>query len=174
MAYFTALPVPPHIATALQALTPVIPGATYTHINDFHLTLKYLSIPTPDVLETVTNQCASTPLTQPLPITLTHLHVFQKDDLHFLVALTENPPALHQLHLQQEAAATALGIAPYAFPSFIPHITLASYPPQTLEVSTHPLNLSFSANTFTLYQSSRSHGTGVGRYTPLQSFSLHP
>ncbi len=173
MAYFTALPVPSEVTQILQTIRPNLKDANWTHPDDYHLTLKYFGEPSPEVLEHVLKLLAAGEWSA-LEIRPLKLHIFELPDLHFLVVMTERTEPLYDLHKLQEAAATAQGIAPYVFPEFMPHITLASYPPQSVDISMFE-NITipnFTADTMTLYKSNKPHGTGVGRYQALKQFPL--
>jgi RNA 2',3'-cyclic 3'-phosphodiesterase len=173
MAYFTALPVPPEVTQVLQTIRPNLKDANWTHPDDYHLTLKYYGEPSPDVLENI-QQLMREGEWPALEIRPLKLHVFERPDRHFLVLRTERTAPLHDLHKLQEAAATAQGIAPYVFPEFIPHITLASYAPQSVDFSMFEniTILAYIADKMTFYKSNKPHGTGVGRYQSLKHFPL--
>ena len=171
MSFFTALPVPPQVSQQLASLRTDIPQVKWMHEEDYHLTLKYLGTPDTETLAQLQPEFSNLRI-EPLTINLTTLTVFKKPNLHVMVLTAEVSPELQTLHEAHEDIAITHGIEPHSFPSYIPHVTLASYAPELeYTLQNHMANqalklpLSFTTPTVNLYASAGAHGTGIHRYS---------
>lgn len=173
MAYFTALPVPPEVIQTLQTIRPALTYATWVHPDDYHLTLAYLGDPAPEALTEFWHNI-SMRVHPSQTIWLNRLHLFRTHNGCVLVLLAEVIPELEALHADHVQTARSTGIDVHTFPQYMPHVTLASFPEQVvnLEDVMLPAMPTYDVRSVTLYKSHKPHGTGVGRYDVVQTYPL--
>jgi len=173
MAYFTALSIPPEITALLKTIRPALTDATWMHPDDYHLTLAYLGEPSSDICNLFW-QNISKRIHPSQTIQLKQLHVFRNVTGCVLVLLADVMVELEALHVDHVQTARLAGIDVHTFPAFMPHVTLASFPVQVLNMEDLALQSlpAWTAGEVTLYKSNKPHGTGVGRYEALESYLL--
>ncbi len=173
MAYFTALAVPPEVSALLETIRPTLADATWVHPDDYHLTLAYLGEPSPDI-RNLFWQNMSKRIHPSQTIQLNQLHVFRNAKGCVLVLLADVMVELEALHVDHVQTARLSGIDVHTFPQFMPHVTLASFPVQVLNLKglALPSLPAWQAEEVTLYKSNKPHGTGVGRYEAIGRYPL--
>lgn len=164
---FTALAVPPEIATALTPFQGGLAGARWIERQDFHVTLRFLGDVERTVAEDFFDLLGEMRQRGPLTVTLEGVGVFGGSKPRAILAAVHPSPDLLDLQAEQERLARRAGLAPETR-RFTPHITLArlrreaSPEAVAMYLSQGPVfpPLSFTADRVTVYSARDSTGGG--------------
>jgi 2'-5' RNA ligase len=120
---FTALEIPPAVATHLSLLRGGLPGARWIDPENYHLTLRFIG----DIDERTADEIAHAldrVYRPPFRLTLSGLDCFSGRAPHSIFVRVEPTPALTDLQAEHERIIQRLGL-PAESRRYTPHITLA-------------------------------------------------
>ena len=164
---FTALAVPPDIATALAAYQGGLPGARWIEQGDFHVTLRFLGDVERTMAEDFLDRLGEMRSRAPLTVTLDGLGVFGGGKPRAILATVHPSPEIVDLQDEQERLARRAGLDPETR-RFTPHVTLARLRREAhqeavaMYLSQAPIftPLTFTADRVTVYSARESTGGG--------------
>ncbi len=120
---FTALELPPQVASHLASLQGGLPGARWIAPADFHVTLRFIGDVEAGLACDI--HAALEEIRRPaFPVTLAGLFAFGGRKPRAIVAGVRAPAALGDLVEEQERLLRRLGLDPETR-KFVPHVTLA-------------------------------------------------
>jgi len=122
---FTALEIPPEIATRLTVLRSGLDGARWIEAEDFHITLRFLGDIPENLAADADAALAQIPFT-PFDIEIEGVGAFGGPKPTSLYAGVKPNPELSLLQARHESAMRRVGLTPETR-NYLPHVTLARF-----------------------------------------------
>lgn len=174
--YFLAIPVPADVGNLLNAYRRDIPGVQWNTLHELHVTVTYLRQASPRQRQQILESWEHQKPPEPFPVVVEGIGAFLNTPESVLVAGVYATGPLRQLFRRLQASATACGLPAHSYPTFTPHITLASMPRGqvgsvfSLSQPLRHIQPSFLAERVCLYESRRS--SGAAQITPLATLEM--